>query len=83
MKENFGRFIDDIRKELKWINVLFEEIPFGEEITITVPDSSKKLVVRTPLIGDIQYDTKIYKEFLQLALDTLKAFEENKKETQI
>lgn len=83
MKENFGRFIDDIRKEYKWINVLFEEIPFGEEVTITIPESTKRFVVRTPLIGDIQYDTKIYKEFLQLALDELKAFKERKKETKI
>ena len=74
--ENFGKFIDDIRKEIKWLNVSFEEVPFGESMIITIPPSSKKYIVDTRKIGKIEYDTPMYSELLEMTIEHLKRFNE-------
>ena len=75
--ENFGKFIDDIRKEIKWLNVTFEEVPFGESMIITIPPSSKKYIVDTRKIGKIEYDTPMYSELLEMTIEHLKRFNES------
>lgn len=74
--ENFGKFIDDIRKEIKWLNVSFEEVPFGEAMVLTIPPSSKKYIVDTRKIGKIEYDTPMYSELLEMTIEQLKRFNE-------
>jgi len=75
--ENLGKFIDDIRKEIKWLNVSFEEVPFGEAMVLTIPSSSKKYIVDTRKIGKIEYDTPMYSELLGMTIEHLKRFNQN------
>ena len=58
---NFGKLIDDVRKEIKWINVFFEEIPYGEIVIITVPNSNKQYTIDTSKIGcGFEFDATMY-----------------------
>ena len=75
--ENFGKFIDDIRKEIKWLNVSFEEVPFGESMVLTILPSSKKYIVDTRKIGKIEYDTPMYSELLEMTIEHLKRFNQS------
>lgn len=72
--ETFGQFIDDIRKEIKVIDIKFLEEPLGESMTITVPLSNKKYIVDTTMIGKIKYNTVAYSELLEMTLKYLKTF---------
>lgn len=75
--ENFGKFIDDIRKEIKWLNVSFEEVAFGETMVLTIPPSGKKYIVDTTKIGKIEYDTPMYSELLEMTIEQLVRFNQN------
>ena len=75
--ENFGKFIDDIRKEIKWLNVTFEEVPFGESMIITIPPSTKKYICDTTKIRKIEYDTPMYSELLEMTIEQLRMFNQN------
>lgn len=72
--EKFGKFIDDIREEINWINVSFEQEPYGESMTIMVPSSTRKYIVYTEKIGKIEYCTKMYDELLKMTLEILNRF---------
>lgn len=74
--KNFGKFIDEIRKEIKWLNVNFEEVPFGESMTLTIPPSTKKIVIDSTKIGKIDYDSPIYLELLNMTIEQLKMIEQ-------
>jgi len=72
--KTYGKFIDDIKKEIKKFNVQFEEVPFGESMTITISPSTKKYVIDSTYIGEIEYDTPMYDELLKMTLCELKSF---------
>lgn len=74
--ENFYKFIDDIRKEIKCLDVSFV---YGDTTMIlTVPPSQKKYVVDPLNIGKIEYDTPEYRELLEMTVELLQGF--NQKE---
>jgi hypothetical protein len=75
--EKFGKFIDDIRKEFKWLTISFEEVPFGEALVITTPYSTKKYIVNTNNIGKINYDSEMYHELLDLTITSLNNMKNN------
>ena len=72
--QNFGKFIDDIRKEIKELNVYFKQVDSGEIMTIELPKSQKKFIVDTTIIGKIKYDTPEYLELLEMTIETLNDF---------
>jgi hypothetical protein len=79
MKMELGRFIDDIRKEIKWFNVNFEPDPFGEQMTITFPPKTTiSYVVSDWKLGEIEYGSPQYKELLELTLEHLREMSKNK-----
>jgi len=80
--ENFGKLIDDVRKEVKWINIQFNEVPFGESMTITVPHSTKKYVIDTTQVGKIEYDTPMYLELLKMTIEELQMFNQSFKKNE-
>lgn len=75
--EKFGKFIDDIRKKIKYINIQFSEEPFGESMTITIPPSTKSYIIDTTKIGKIEYDSPMYMELLEMTIEQLKMFNKN------
>ena len=74
--ENFRKFIDDIRKEIKCLDVSFAYEDYS--MVLTVPPSQRKYVVSTLNIGKIEYDTPEYRELLEMTVELLQGF--NQKE---
>jgi len=70
----FGKFIDDIREKVKWINISFEEEPLGESMTIRIPNSRKRFVIDTTKIGKLEYGTPAYDELLEMSIEQLEGF---------
>jgi hypothetical protein len=72
--KNFGKFIDDVKKEIKLLNISFEEVPFGEIMILSIPNSTKKYIVDSRYIGDIEYNTSMYFELVKITIEQLKMF---------
>jgi len=66
----FGKLIDDIRKEIKYINISFEEVPFGEIMTIKIPNKPNRMIV----INSKLINNKDYTDILETSIKTLKLF---------
>lgn len=73
----YGKFIDDIRKEIKEFNIQFEESPWGDEMIITIPPSTKKYILKPKELGYKMPEGEMYKELLEMSIEQLKLF--NKK----
>lgn len=71
---NFGRFIDDIRAEIKWLNISFEEVPFGEQMILSIPPSTKTCIIDSRNTKEIKSNSPLYSELLNLTLQQLKNF---------
>lgn len=72
--ENFGKLIDDIRKNIKLINIQFEEVPLGDSMVITIPPSKRKIIIDTTKTGALEYNTPMYEELLNMTIEELKTF---------
>lgn len=82
--QEFGRFIDDVRKEIKSLNVSFSPVPVekiglhssGETMTLSESESKTEFIVDTSFTGEIVYDTPEYQELLNFAISALKTVSE-------
>lgn len=72
--ENFGKLIDDIRKNIKLINIQFEEVPLGDSMVITIPPSKRKIIIDTTKTRALEYNTPMYEELLNMTIEELKTF---------
>lgn len=70
----YGKIIDDIRKEIKEFNVQFEESPWGDEMIITIPPSTIKLIIKPKELGYEMPKGELYKELLEMSIEQLKMF---------
>lgn len=77
--KNFGKFIDDVKKEIKLLNISFEEVPFGETMILSIPNSTKKYILDSRYIGEIEYNTPMYSELLKMTIEQLKMFNQSSK----
>ncbi len=68
--QNFGQFIDEIRKEIKIVNFSFN----NDDMTITIPPSTKECVIKSYNIGGLEYGSDSYKELLEMVIEQLKLF---------
>lgn len=76
MDIEYGRLINDIRKQIKELNLRFEESPYGDKMIITVPPCKVSYVVDPHYIDNFYEDEKMYEEFLQMSIDQIKTFKE-------
>lgn len=79
--QNFGRFVDDIRKLYPDIVVNFLIVNGRDTMTITTHLLPRKVVIDTKNTGDIIYDTPEYEEHLAMVtfmLGTINVDAENK-----
>lgn len=68
----FGKFIDDIRKEIKYFNAKFESCPFGDRMIITFPPKTISFTISREYLGEINYNSPMHTELLDLTLDHLR-----------
>lgn len=63
----FGNFIDDIRKDIKYFNISFEKSLFGDKMIISVPNkSNRSLIIDNDYITNIKHNSNLYIELLEL-----------------
>ncbi len=72
--QKFGKFIDDIRKSVKNINISFKETTSGDCMDINIKDSKKICRIDTKNVGKIEYDTEMYNELLEMTIEQLNGF---------